>query len=687
MLPEPNLALTLQRGGEELLLLKVGDRFTLRPTHANAALPPELDRLNRHAIPQTPLLEFVVAPANLEAAMAAARQSEGVSFASHVYQLQNSPETRLYLTDEITVQFGAEVDQEEQLALTAPLGLVSDRPLEGIPNTAIYRVTLQATENPIKLANHLMANPEVLTAEANLIFLQESFYRPRDPHYSEQWYLHHQGGTQLAPSSHIDCERAWDITRGSRSVVVAIADDAIDLNHPDLQGPGKVVAPYDFRDRDFAPLPTQAQESHGTACAGVAVAEENGSGIVGVAPGCALMPLRTTGYLDDNAIENLFNWAIEKGASVISCSWGAAAVHFPLSLRQRAAIHKAATQGRQGQGCVIVFAAGNANRPVQGTLYEQGWQDDLLKGPTDWLSGFATHPDVITVSACTSLGKKSSYSNWGTHITVTAPSNNAPPGMWFAKSGFMATAPAVRTALPGLGIFTTDQLGDWGYDRGNFTRNFGGTSSACPVVAGVAALVLSVNPNLTAAEVKQLLEQTADKIVDRDPDPQLGLTLGTYDNKGHSQWFGYGKVNAYQAVLEAQRRQRAIAPVVKRQINRSSSLAVAIPDQNPHGLLSSLEITQGGKITALAVRVEITHEFLGDLEIYLRSPHGITVLLQSRNLGRLIRLDRTYSSRLNPTLAQFCDRPALGTWQLWVIDRVPGDTGTLQGWGLDLEVV
>ncbi len=688
MLPESNLGLTLQRGGEELLLLKAGDRFTLRPTQPDAPLPPELDRLNRHPIPQTPLLEFIVAPANLEAAMAAARGAEGVSFASHVYQLQNSPETRLYLTDEMTVQFGAEVDPEEQLALTAPLGLVGDRPLEGVPNTTIYRVTLQATANPIKLANHLMASPQVLTAEANIIFLQESFYRPRDSHYREQWYLHHQGGTQLAPNSHIDCERAWDITRGSRSVVVAIADDAIDLNHPDLQGPGKIIAPYDFRDRDFSPLPTEPQESHGTACAGVAVAEENGNGIVGVAPGCALMPLRTTGYLDDNAIENLFNWAMEKGASVISCSWGAAAVHFPLSLRQRAALHKAATQGRQGKGCVIVFAAGNANRPVQGTLYEQGWPNDLLKGPTDWLSGFCTHPDVITVSACTSLGKKSSYSNWGTHIAVTAPSNNAPPGMWFAKSGFMSTAPAVKTHLPGLGIFTTDQMGDWGYDRGNFTRNFGGTSSACPVVAGVAALVLSVNPNLTAVEVKKLLEQTADKIVDRDPDPQLALTLGTYDSKGHSQWFGYGKVNAYQAVLEAQRRQRANVPVaVKRSLSRHSSLAVAIPDHNPQGLLSSLEITQGGKITALAVTVEIVHGFLGDLEIHLRSPHGIMVLLQSRNLGRLTRLKRTYRSLVTSPLAQFHDRPALGTWQLWVIDRVPGDTGTLQGWGLDLEVV
>ena len=118
---------------------------------------------------------------------------------------------------------------------------------------------------------------------------------------------------------------AWDITRGVRSIVVAIMDDSVDLNHPDFQGVGKLVAPRDFKDNDFIPLPGDAEDNHGTACAGVAVAEETGAGAVGVAPGCALMPIRTTGFLDDDTIEDLFSWAIEHGAAVISCSWGPAA--------------------------------------------------------------------------------------------------------------------------------------------------------------------------------------------------------------------------------------------------------------------------------------------------------------------------------------------------------------------------
>jgi subtilisin family serine protease len=228
------------------------------------------------------------------------------------------------------------------------------------------------------------------------------------------------------------------------------------------------------------------------------VAEENATGIVGVAPGCALMPIRIMGYLDDESIEDIFNWAIDKGASVISCSWGASAVYFPLSLRQKAAITRAATQGRNGKRCVILFAPGNANYPIDGVINEQNWPKNIFKGKTAWLSGFALHPYVIAVAASTSLNKKAAYSNWGANISVCAPSNNAPPGMWFQETGFVYTQPTITTSISGLGMLTTDQLGAAGYNPGNFTNNFRSTSSATPVVDRVAALILSANPNLTA---------------------------------------------------------------------------------------------------------------------------------------------------------------------------------------------
>ena len=524
--PEESVGSILQRGGEELALEKVSDRFTVRPTSQAADVTQSVPAEPTLEIPKADLQEFIVDPSGRDKAMQAARASEDVAFASHVYQLKENPQTLVYLTDQVTIQFAPSVEEETRNAIASEHGLQLLKPVNGIPNTFVFHLTPQATENPVKIANRLMGRKEVLTAEPNIVVRQEQHYRPKDSLYPQQWYLNNAGANQVAASSHISVEKAWDITRGVRSVVVAVTDDGFDLNHPDFQGVGKIVAPKDFKDQDFLPLPGEEDENHGTACAGVAVAEETGSGIVGVAPGCALMPLRTTGFLDDESIEQLFEWAIQNGASVISCSWGPAAVYFPLSLRQRAALTRAATIGRDRKGCVIVFAAGNANRPISGTINEQGWPNNLLKGPTQWLGGFTVHPDVITVSACTSLSKKSAYSNWG-NVTISAPSNNAPPGMWFEQTGYISTAPEVRTALPGLGVLTADRLGAAGYSSNNFTNDFGGTSSACPVVAGVAALVLSANPDLTAQEVRRILQQTADKIVDPDPDPQLAFRLGT----------------------------------------------------------------------------------------------------------------------------------------------------------------
>ncbi len=686
--PEESVGFILQRGGDELALEKTADRFTLRPADPAAAcdwakiIPAQ--RLGR--VPRVMLEEFRAKPQDLEAAMEAARREPAVAFVSHVYRVKNNPELLVYLTDEVTVQFGQEVDSAVREAIAADFGLRPIRAVPGIPNTYIFHLTGQARENPVKIANRLTSRPQVLTAEPNIAVQTSPHYRPRDPLYAKQWYLYNAGGSDLAPGSHIDIEKAWDITRGVRSVVVAIADDSVDLNHPDFQGIGKIVAPKDFKEKDFLPLPGESEDNHGTSCAGVAVAEETGSGIVGVAPGCALMPIRTTGFLDDEAVEEMFAWAMEKGASVISCSWGPSAIYFPLSLRQSAALHRAATEGRNGKGCVIVFAAGNANRPTTGTVTERNWPNNVLSGPTKWLGGFTVHPDVIAVAACTSLNKKAAYSNWGPTISVCAPSNNAPPGIWLQETGFISTAPEVNAFLAGVGIFTTDRVGAAGYEAGDFTGYFGGTSSATPVVAGVAALLLSVNPDLTAREVKQILQKTADKISDRDPDPQLGLSLGTYDANGHSQWFGYGKVNAYKAVQAAQKQLAASNPSVSKYLQGRNDSKIEIPDGNSQGVSSAIRVNDSGTVKDIRVSVDIEHAFLGDVEVYLVAPAGQSVLLQGRTLGRNTRLQVTYSLPATPVLRLLLGQSTKGVWQLRVVDCALEDTGRLNSWELTLGV-
>ncbi len=700
---DESLGTLLQRGGEELLLLKLSDRFTVRPLEPNAPKDwfRQIPATHQQQLPNTDLEEFTVDEADLEKVMIWVRNLKEVAFVSHVYKVDNNPQMRVYLTDEVTIQFAETVDETQRQAIADSVKLDLAKPIGGIPNTFISYLRRTATENPIKIANRLMRKSEVLTAEPNIVITTQNHYLPRSSFYHKQWYLHNKGGQDLAPGSHIEAEKAWDITRGIRSVVVAVTDDAIDLNHPDFQGPGKVVAPKDFKRKNFLPLPEGESDNHGTACAGVAVAEENGVGIVGVAPGCALMPIRTTGYLDDESIEQVFDWAVTKGASVISCSWGASAVYFPLSLRQRAAITRAATQGRNGKGCVIVFAAGNANRPTTGTVNESGWPNNVLTGSVKWLSGFAVHPDVITVAACTSLNKKAAYSNWGSSISVCAPSNNAPPGMWLQEMGSVNTPPEIKGYLTGLGIFTTDRLGSLGYDDGDYTGYFGGTSSACPVVAGVAALVLSVNPHLTAAQVKQILEQSADKIIDTGVDIQLGNRYGTYDSKGHSQWFGYGKVNAYNAVKRAQ--LLFVMPTqLTHSIQERNTRRQAIPDfeanqaslfpfnvfgsNNRPGLMSEISVADSSVVGDIRVTVDIQHSYLGDLELYLIAPNGHFVQLQSRTLGCQTQLNKTYSIQTTPTLRQLCNQSAKGVWQLWVRDSVPGDMGTLNSWDLTLAV-
>jgi subtilisin family serine protease len=679
----------LQRGGEELRLRKVSDRLTLCLSDI-AALQPlnhqwqpqRVTNITPAASSQSPVIvEWQIGAERLEAALAQLRENPAMLYASHVYALEASPGTYVYLANQLTVQFTPQLTITQIESTAKSLGLIRSHALTGSTNTYCFLVGPAARQNPLKLANQLVRMPSVLLAEPNIILATAPLYRPSDSRYLEQWHLFHRGGPDLATNSHVWAEKAWDITRGSRSVVIAITDDGFDLAHPDLQGAGKIVAPRDLKNRDDLPTPAD-RENHGTAVAGVALAEETGEGIVGIAPGCSLMPIQTTGFLDDDSIEQIFGWAVKQGADVISCSWSPASVYFPLSRRISQAINQAATQGRQGKGCVVLFSAGNANRPVEGKVEELGWPRNLIKGLTNWLSGFAIHPDVITVSACTSLNRKAAYSNWGRHISVAAPSNNAPPNMSLSE-GTVNTGPPISQVLPGRAVLTSDRTGSAGYTTNDYT-GFGGTSSACPLVAGIAGLMLSVNPDLTAGEVKQILQSSADKIVDKEPDPQLGQSYGTYDGNGHSFWFGYGKVNAYAAVKAAQ--ARALSDRALHQTLTASSSSARIPDGDPRGVLSAINIGQSGSLQDIKIYIQAEHEFLSDLSFTLLGPQGQAVLIQGRTLGRQTRLQRTYSLVSTPALRRLIKAEVKGRWQLQVIDHVAGHTGELKKWELVLGI-
>ncbi|MGB0840591.1 MAG: S8 family serine peptidase, partial [Chitinophagales bacterium] len=176
------------------------------------------------------------------------------------------------------------------------------------------------------------------------------------------------------------------------------------------------------------------------------------------------------------------------------------------------AISQAAIEGRNGKGLVVVFAAGNNSTNIS------------TEGNEDAITGFATHPHVIAVAACNSKDERASYSNYGKRICLCAPSSGQ-GGAEIVTAGLSDNLKA-RTKSKNTASSTP------------YNDQFGGTAAASAIVSGVVALVLSVNPDLTSADVRYILEQTADKI----------NVSGGYDQEGHSIYVGYGRVNAKRAV-------------------------------------------------------------------------------------------------------------------------------------------
>jgi thermitase len=421
----------------------------------------------------------------------------------------DADKSTLLVTDEILVQFAPAVSRARVDSINATLGATIVEPLAYAPNGFKLRVIgNDLSRNALTVANAYFETGVCRFAHPNFLASRKLCFLPNDPQFAQhQWHLKNTGQANGTVGADVDAELAWDITQGSSSITVAIADTGIDFTHEDfnvtIDGLPKVRDPRDVvhADDDPSPQMTDADQSHGTAASGVAVAAiNNGLDTASIAPKCRLMPIQlyAESTFTPNATEaDAFTWAADHGADVMSNSWGPDNADTPLPDATRAAIDHATSTGRGGKGMVIFFAAGNDNFNTSRNNY-------------------ANYSGVVAIAASTNRDLKASYSNFGAAISVAACSSGG------SKS-----------------ICTTDVTGNRGYSAGNFTTTFGGTSSASPLAAGVAALVLSVNPNLTWREVKQVLEQSAEKI---DPGG------GAYDANGHSDKYGYGRVNARNAV-------------------------------------------------------------------------------------------------------------------------------------------
>jgi len=342
-----------------------------------------------------------------------------------------------------------------------------------------------------------------------------------DPKLDDQWHLHNDGkwGTKDAD---IDAKEAWALTTGSGSdkIHIAILDDGVQTSHDDLKDSyakkGKYYGPGGPSDD---PSPKYGWDSHGTACAGIAVAAANDIGGRGGAHGCKFIAVHLW-YGTESELAEAFEWAADPdddpstddGAAVISCSW--AQITPPEVVLE--AIKNVGKTGRLGKGTVVLFAAMNEN-------------DDIADH-----QGYAAHPGVICVGATDSKDVRASYSDFGPELDVVAP-GGGDTSKGLATTDLSEDQPKLEDAT-----FA-------GYASGDFYNEFKGTSAATPLAASVCALMLSANEKLTAVQVRAILEHTV------DPVPGPTATPAEYHpTTSHDVHYGYGRINAHRAVLRAE---------------------------------------------------------------------------------------------------------------------------------------
>jgi len=329
----------------------------------------------------------------------------------------------------------------------------------------------------------------------------------KEPYFSYQWYLSFTNNefTQSAninKNSSINIKGAWDITK-AEGIVVAVIDSNFEPTHKDLAA--NVFSVYNADAQDSYVLNDSDESSHGTACAGFIAAPSNNLGITGVAPEAKIV-LIAQEYVDDAATIRAFEYAKKEGAKIISNSWGTENVSEAVARE---------FQNLKDQNITIFFASGN----------------DAADLDTPFLTDESELPSVIGVAATNELNRLASYSNYGKNIDILAPGGEF------------------------LGLLGLDDSGPKGvyFDTYTFPNGYSlhidddhafvnGTSFACPLAAGVAALMLGANPNLTPDQIREILITTAEKIEEDEV---------YYDQNGFNIKRAYGKINAQRAVLAA----------------------------------------------------------------------------------------------------------------------------------------
>lgn len=446
---------------------------------------------------------------------------------------------------------------------------------------------------------------------------------------ARHWHLLNIGQSQVIPSTgqiafgtignDLNVLPVW--LRGIRgnNVTIAIVDDGIQGIHSDLQYNYASEHSFDF-DTNTRYQEPQEMDNHGTSCAGVAVARSANfeSCVTGNSTSCcawgvafeakvAAIRVISQSFTDRKAAEALVYHANE-GVSIYSASWGppddgVTLERYSLSAK---AIEYGTEYGRQGKGSIYVWAAGNGKHNLDESNYDE----------------LANHRYTICVSSTDWNGVHSAYSEIGPNILVNAPSSTQIVDARKKKH---------FTSL----ITTTDRMGICGFDStSNCYYKFGGTSSSAPVVAGIVALALQANPNLTWRDVQHALVETAVRTDKAHFDWKSNAA-----GKNYSRYYGFGRVDADSLIRYVLNMPQPVCMHTWKEVmQRNVSVLISNFASMPTLILFNVSNT----LLVEYVQIRITTltakgvEKKSNLVVAIRSPHGTMSVITE---GRLLLQD------------------------------------------------
>jgi len=489
--------------------------------------------------------------------MALLRGIPGIRRARHLYRIagQDAP---LIPTDQVVVRFLPGTTAGGAAAMAAKYGATIDHEIYGLPQAYVLNVDDESVADAIAVAEALYAEPTTQWCHPSFLLKMQKHQSAQidDPLYPFQWHLNNTGQLDGAlVDADIDAPEAWTVTEGY-GAVVGVIDDAVNWEHEDLID--NYITGYDFTDLDGDPNPGVgllfgSSEEHGTAVSGLICARGNTIGLRGVAPLAGLIGCRAlSAWPQDIALAEAFLFCERNGAMAINNSWGGpGGVILPVVPNDvlllpdliSDAIDEVAINGRSGKGVLVLFSSGNS-----GILLS--YDNSLAAWPSTMAIGATLRNDILTC-----------YSSFGEEQSVVAPGGGV--GLKRSQGGGLELGECFDSDMATTDVMDSLELPTTGYNppikyvgweavidpdiedfpNYNYTHHFNGTSAACPVVTGVAALVFSVNPDLTAEQARNLIEHTADKI--QAPNERFDAVTG------HNVRYGHGRVNAYRAVQAA----------------------------------------------------------------------------------------------------------------------------------------